>query len=344
MKTLCGGFSVKRLTALAVLVVLLASAAAHAADGPTKIRLATLAPKDSSFHKSLLMMGEKWRTTSGGAVTLNIYTDGSQGGEADMVRRMRVGQLQAALLTGPGLSQIDDSITGLQLMPMMFRSLDELDYVREHLRPMLERRFAEKGFVILFLGDAGWVRFFSKQPAIVPADFKRMKMFVWSGDTRSAELMKEVGINAVPLEQAEVFLGLQNGMIDSVPTIPIYALTGQFFNPAPHMVELNWVPLTGAAVVTKKAWDTIPASQRATLLKAAAEAGEAIKQRSRTESVESVDAMKKRGLKVQTLTPEQVIEWEKFAEVVYPKIRGKGVSVEQFDEVQRLIKEYRAKK
>ncbi len=329
---------------LGALAVLILTGTLAAADGPTKVRLATLAPKDSSFHKSLQTMGEKWRTTSGGAVTLTIYTDGSQGGEADMVRRMRIGQLQAALLSGPGLSQIDESITGLQLMPMIFRSFEELDYVREHLRPMLEKRFAEKEFVILFIGDAGWVRFFSKQPATVPADFKRMKMFVWSGDTPSAEIMKEIGINAVPLEQADVFLGLQNGLIESVPTIPIYALTGQFFNPAPHMVEVNWVPLTGAAVITKKAWDNIAPDQRAALLKAAAEAGAAIKQRSRAESEEAVEAMKKRGLKVKTLTPEQVVEWEKFAEVVYGKIRGKAVRADMFDEVQRLLKEYRAKK
>ncbi len=344
MKTFLDRFLGWRLRVPVVLGVLLAATAAGAADGNTRIRLATLAPKDSSFHKSLMTMGEKWRTASGGALALTIYTDGSQGGEADMVRRMRAGQLQAALLSGPGLSQIDDSITGLQLMPMMFRSLDELDYVRDRLRPMLERRFAEKGFVILFLGDAGWVRFFSKKPAAVPADFKRMKMFIWSGDTHSADIMKEVGINAVPLEQADVFLGLQNGLIESVPTIPIYALTGQFFNPAPYMVEVNWVPLTGAAVISKKAWDALPASQHAALLKAAAEAGEAIKQRSRAESVESVEAMKKRGLKVQTLTPAQVSEWEKFAEVVYHKIRGKAVRADMFDEVQRLLQEFRSKK
>jgi TRAP-type C4-dicarboxylate transport system substrate-binding protein len=312
------------------------------AEDSIKIRLATLAPKDSSFHKTLLAMGEKWRNSTGGAVKLTIYTDGSQGGEADMVRRIRVGQLQAALLTAPGLSQIEESITALQLMPMMIRNFDELDYVRDQLLPMLEKRFAEKGFVILFLGDAGWVRFFSKHPAVRPDDFKKMKMFVWSGDTHSTEIMKNVGINAVPLEQTEILTGLQTGLIDSVPTIPVYALAGQFFNPAPYMLEVNWVPLTGAAVITKKAWDTIPESQRAAMKKAAVEAGEAIKKRSRAESDEAVEAMKKHGLKVQTLTPEQVTEWEKFGEVVYPRIRGDIVRADLFDEVQRMLKEYRA--
>lgn len=330
------------LSLFALCVGLLAPASASGAEAKVRIRLATLAPKDTSFHKSLQMMGEKWRQTSGDTVNLTIYTDGTMGGEGAMVSRMRVGQIQAAMLTVAGLLQIDDSVTGLQLMPMMFRSLDEFDYVREKLRPKLEKRFLDKGFVVLFWGDAGWVRFFSKHPAVHPDDFKKMKMFVSAGDTRSVEVMKAVGINPVPLEQTDVLTGLQTGLIDAVPSVPFYALAGQFYGPTPYMLEVNWVPLVGATVVTKKTWESISPSLRDALLKAAAEAGEQIKQRSRAESLESVEAMQKRGLKVQVLSPDIQTEWNKFADVVYPQIRGKVVPSEMFDEVQRLVSEYRA--
>ncbi len=314
----------------------------NAADAAARIRLATLAPKDTSFHKSLLMMGEKWRQSSGGSVNLTIYTDGTMGGEADMVRRMRVGQLQAAMLTVAGLLQIDESVAALQLMPMMFRSREEFDAVREKLRPALEKRFLDKGFVVLFWGDAGWVHFFSKQPAVRPDDFKKMKMFVWSGDTRSVEIMKAVGLSPVPLEQTDILTGLQTGLIDVVPSVPFYALAGQFYGPAPHMLDVNWVPLVGATVVAKKTWDSVPPGKREALLKAAAEAGDAINQRSRAEDLESVEAMQKRGLKVHPLTPELQTEWYQFAEGVYPQIRGRVVPADMFDEVQRLVKKYRS--
>ncbi len=109
---------------------------------PIRIRLATLAPKGSSFHHALLAMGERWRQAPGGGVTLTIYTDGTMGGKADMVRRMRVGQLHAAMLTVVGLSEIDRSVTALQNLPLMFRSLDEVSYVREKLAPLLDRTTA----------------------------------------------------------------------------------------------------------------------------------------------------------------------------------------------------------
>src|SRR5512142_82151 len=79
-------------------------AVAHAADKPARVRLATLAPRGTSLHKTLVVMGEKWRSAPCGGVELTIYPDGTMGGEADMVSKMRIGQLQAAMLSVTGLS------------------------------------------------------------------------------------------------------------------------------------------------------------------------------------------------------------------------------------------------
>jgi TRAP-type C4-dicarboxylate transport system substrate-binding protein len=316
--------------------------AARAAEPAFRVKLATLVPKGTSYHQILLEMAEKWRQAPGGGVGLTLYTDGTMGGEADMVRRMRVGQIQAGLLTVGGLSEIDPSVRALQNMPMMFRSLDEVDYVRAKLRPELEKRLEEKGFVMLFWGDAGWIRYFSRRAAVTPEDFKKLKVFVSSGDNEQIDIMKALGYRAVPLEYTDVLTSLQTGLIDAVPSTPFYALAGQFYGPAPHMLELNWAPLVGGAVISKKTWDSFPAATRETLLKAAAEAGEQIKLRGRKENEEAVEAMKKRGLTVHPATPEVEAEWRKLSETVYPMIRGRIVPAEMFDKVVRLLDEYRA--
>ena len=312
------------------------------ADETVKIRLGTLAPRGTSWHRSLLDMGEKWRAAQGAGAAFIVYTDGSQGGEADMVRRMRVGQLNAALLSVVGLTEIDDSVAVLQKMPMVFRSWDELDYLREKLRPTLEKRFLDKGFVVLFWGDAGWVRFFSREPALRPADYRRMKVFAWAGDNPQVEIMKTLGYQPVVLEISDILPGLQTGMINMVPSTPFYALIGQFYNHAPYMLDMNWVPIVGAVVITRKAWDAMAPSGQKALRQAGDAAGVELRALSRRENEESVEAMKKRGLKVQPVTPELEAEWRKVAEHAYPMIRGNMVPAELFDEVQRLLKEYRA--
>ena len=317
------------------------STARAAAIKPHKIRMATLAPKGSSFHQSLQMMGQKWRQAPGGGAALTIYTDGTMGGESDVIRRMRIGQLQAAMLTVVGLSEIDESINVLEYMPMMFNSLEEMEHVLERLRPTLEKKMLDRGFVTLFWGDAGWIRFFTSEPVKYPEDLKKMKVFVWAGDNQQFDLMKAAGYHPVPLETSDILTGLQTGMIDAVPSTPFYALAGQFYRQAGHMLEVNWAPLLGATVVTKKAWDKFNAEDREFILESAAEAGREIRAQSRRESAESVEAMVKRGLVVQEVGPEIEARWRAAAEEIYPKIRGSMVPEEIFDEVQRIIKEYR---
>jgi TRAP-type C4-dicarboxylate transport system substrate-binding protein len=286
-------------------------------------------------------MGEAWRKAPGTKVALTVYTDGTMGGEAETVRRMRIDQLQAALLSVAGLAEIDRSVTALQYMPMVFRSLEEVDFVRERLRPMLDKRLEEKGFVALFWGDAGWVRIFSTKPVRSPGDLKKLKVFALASDIGQIDLMKLAGFQPVADEYTNTLTDLQTGLIEAVPTIPFYALAGQFCLPAPHMLEINYVPLTGALIVTKKAWDALPQVTREALRQAAEQAGTKIREQSRKEMDESVSAMQKRGLKVSQMTPDVEAQWRALFESVYPKIRGNLVPADMFDEVQRLLREYR---
>src|SRR5260370_19940491 len=83
-----------------------------------EIRLATLLPQGSSQYQALEEMGQEWRTASSGKITLTIYAGGTMGSEEEMVRRMRVGQIQAATLSVGGLSEIDPAVGALQKIPM----------------------------------------------------------------------------------------------------------------------------------------------------------------------------------------------------------------------------------
>ena len=308
-----------------------------------QLRIGTLVPKNSLYHRQLLEMGEAWRKAQGGGKYL-VFPDGSQGGEADMVRRMRIGQLQGGLLSVVGLREIEPSIAALQNMPLMFRSWEEVDYVREKMRPAMEQRFLEKGFVVLAWGDAGCVRFFSKKPAFKPDDFKGMKFFAWGSESEQQEIMKSLGYTPVPLETGDILPAIQTGMIDAVPSTPYFALATQIYGTAQNMLDLNWAPIVGALVVTKKAWDEMsPAGQQA-LRDAGARAGTQIRTKARQEVDEAVDAMKKRGLTVNTPTPEQMKSWNALADNLYPRIRGKLVPAATFDEVTAHLKAYRSGK
>ncbi|OGB71003.1 MAG: C4-dicarboxylate ABC transporter substrate-binding protein [Burkholderiales bacterium RIFOXYC12_FULL_65_23] len=308
------------------------------------LRIGTLVPKNSLYHRQLLEIGESWRAAQGGNGKYLVYPDGSQGGEAEMARRMRIGQLQGALLSVVGLREIEPSIAALQIMPLLFRNWEEVDYVREKMRPAMEKKFLDKGFIVLTWGDAGWVRFFSKEAALRPDDYKKMKFFAWGSEPDQQGIMKSLGYTPVPLETTDILPAIQTGMINVVPATPYFALATQIYTSAPHMLEINWAPIVGALVVTRKAWDEMSPATQDALRSASEKAGIQLRAKARQEVEEAVDAMKKRGLVVHRPNAEQMKEWTALAEQLYPRIRGTMVPAETFDEVMAHLKTYRAGK
>jgi TRAP-type C4-dicarboxylate transport system substrate-binding protein len=330
--------------ASAALLGLLVLSASGLQAAEKSLRIGSLVPKNSLYHRQLLDVADSWRTAQGGGAKYLVYPDGSQGGEAEMARRMRIGQLQGALLSVVGLREIEPSIAALQSMPLLFRSWEEVDYVREKMRPAMEKKFLDKGFVVLAWGDAGWVRFFSKEAAVRPDDYKRMKFFAWGSEPDQQAIMKSLGYTPVPLETTDILPAIQTGMINVVPSTPYFALATQIYNTAPHMLEINWAPIVGALVVTRKAWDDMSPAVQQAVRDASDKAGAQIRTKAREEVQEAVDAMKKRGLTVHKPNTEQMKEWNDLAEKLYPRIRGTMVPAETFDEVMAHIKTFRAGK
>ena len=115
---------------LTILMVVMMSLVTSTADArPKKLRLRTVAPDGTTFVKILRQLAQDVQKQSNEDLKFTIYPGGMKGAERQMVQQMRIGSLDAALLTASGLAEIDQSVTALQNMPLMFRTLDEVDLV-----------------------------------------------------------------------------------------------------------------------------------------------------------------------------------------------------------------------
>lgn len=327
---------------LGVLALAASLGAAPSAEAKVQIKIGTLAPEGSVWHKRLVQMGARWKQATNGEVELKIYPGGVAGSEDDMVRKMRIGQLHAAMITGVGLGSVHRSTVGLQV-PMMIQSWEELDYIRQRIGPQIAKEMEANGFVVLNWGDAGWVHFFTSKPAKTPEDFKKLKLAVY-GDPQAEKAWRKANFQPVPLSTTDVMSSLQTGMVDSVQTTSLFALTAQWFNAAKNMLKINWAPLNGATVISKKQWDKIDPKHQAAILKIAEEEGAGLRAEVRALSDNATQEMVKRGLVVVEPDPALVEAWKKTAELAYPEIRGAVVPEKYFDEIQKLSNEYRAKK
>lgn len=317
------------LLATAVASVLLAVAPGAPARAATAIKLATLVPDGSVWDLALKEMGAEWQRVTNGDVTLRIYPGGVAGDDSDIVRKIRIGQLQAGALTVAGLAEIDPAFNALAI-PLFFDSYDELFFVIDRLEPMLSAKLEAQGFQLLNWGHGGWAHFFSKEPITSVEDLQRMKIFTWAGDQRMVEWWKSRGFQPVPLAMTDIPTGLQTGMIDALPTTPLAALSLQWFRQTPYMHSLGLAPVVGAVVVSTRAWEKLPADQRAAMLEAARAAGKKLQEEVPVQDERAIEEMKSRGL---TVTGGEEAVWRSEGQTFADSMRGKMVSPEVFDQV-----------
>jgi TRAP-type C4-dicarboxylate transport system substrate-binding protein len=318
--------SVAYAIALGAAVAMLRSA--PAAQGGAAIRLATLVPEKSIWDTYLKQMGEDWKQGTSGRVSLTIYNGGAQGDDSNVLRKIKLGALQAASLSPVGLSAIDWSFTVVNI-PFFFDSYDELNAVLDKLTPTLKQRMDSKGFVLLNWGYVGWLQIFSKRPVQTVNDLKGVTLYTSAGDDKMTQLYKANGYQPRAMAMTDVLTGLTTGMIEALPVSPSVALQFQWFRQTPYMLEIGLAPLVGGTIIDKRVWNKLSEPDRAKMLEAAV----AVEQKLRTE-VPKQDALalatmtKLGNLKV---TPATGSDWGQQVEILAKGIRGQMVPADIYD-------------
>ena len=289
------------LPVLAVLGLLLLAAVPSRAQRPTTIKLATLVPERSVWGVLLRDLTEEWKTITDGRVVARIYPGGVAGDDPDIVRKMRIGQLQAATITVTGLSEIDDAFNVFSI-PLFYESYEEYFYVLDSLEPVLRERLEAKGFIFLHWGHGGWVHLFASKPVNTIDDLKQMKLFVWAGSDRLVAWWKDNGFRPVPLALTDALPAMQTGMIEAVPSTPLAALSLQWYRQTPYMLDLGVAPLVGATVMTKRGWSKISPEDQEKILAASQRAAETFEVEIPAQDTAAITEMKKRGLTVNAPT------------------------------------------
>jgi TRAP-type C4-dicarboxylate transport system substrate-binding protein len=323
-----------------LVVAALAALIASTTQAQVTIKLGTLAPAGSTWHEILKELAQRWEQASGGQVKLRVYAGGTQGSEGDMVRKMGIGQLQAASISNVGMHDILPEPQMFSL-PMFFNDEADVECTFGKMRGRVEAAFDAKDYVVLQWSRIGAMSMFCDKPFRTPAemDAANAKVFAWEGDPKSVEAWRAAGFRPVVLSSTDVVPSLQTGMINCITNVPLYILTTRLFEKADNMVDLPWGYIYGATIVRKDAWEKIAPDLRARLKAIAVELGVKVDAEVRRLNVDAVTAMKKQGLQVVSVDARP---WREMMERSWPVVRGGVVPAAWFDEVKAARDQCRA--
>jgi len=324
----------KRTISLAIVAVAATTVLLSAAQAPVTIKLATLAPANTTWHKALLDMGAAWTANTGGRVKLTVYAGGSQGEESSTLKRSGPGidTLQAGLYTAGGLAQLDEAFNAF-VMPFFYESDEEQMAVQNKLAPVIEQRLQAKGYRLLNWGTGGWVQMFSKKPLKTLEDVKGAKLFTSKGDDRMVQFYASNGFHPVALLPSDIpaQLKLSTGLIDTAPFPPYAALSFQIFRDAKYMLDVHAAPFVGATIISNDSWKKISADDQVKVM-AAAKAMEArIRAEGPKQDADSLAAMQARGLTVIKPDAKASADFRAAAGKLNASMRGQMVPADIYD-------------
>ncbi len=213
--------------------VLMASASQGYAD---ILKIATLPPDGSPWMKEIRRNAAIIEQRTAGRVKFRFYPGGVMGDDTSVLRKIRIGQLQGGGIASGALAEIypDSQLYGL---PMLFRSYEEVDYVRSRMDGMLLKGLKQRGLVAFGIAESGFAYLMSKRPIGRVEDLEGLKVWVPQGDPISRTFFETAGRSPIPLPLSDVLTGLQTGLIETIGTPPIGAIALQWHTAVKYITE-----------------------------------------------------------------------------------------------------------
>lgn len=306
------------------------------------IKFASLAPEGTTWMNVLKEFDVAVRKESGGKLGFKIYAGGVQGEDKDVIRKMRLGQLHSAGLTGVGLGDITSKVRILD-SPFLFENYDEVDHVYSTFADEFDKAFRDNGYVLLGWAEVGWVYVLTNTPVRTLADMNGVKMWMWEGDKIAEATFKALGISPIPLSVVDVLTSLQTGLINGAYTSPLAALALQWHTRVKYVMDLPLADASGAVVISKKKFDQLPADMQEILLRNGKKYMRELTLKSRKENADAIATLKKTGKQFIEVTSQKTIdEYKAAGKKARQQLVGSLYDQDFLNRIEKSLTDFRA--
>ncbi len=315
--------------------------ATSTAQAATTLKIATLAPDGTTWMKEMRAGADEIEKKTEGRVKFKFYPGGIMGNDASVLRKMRIGQLQGAAITGNSLSEIYPDAQ-LYSLPLLFRSYAEVDYVRGKMDPVLRKGLEEADLVPIGFTEGGFAYLFSQRSVTSQDDLKQCKVWIPENDLVNSTAFETAGVSPVPLPFADVYTGLQTGLLDSAVTLPTAAIAFQWHTKLKTFTDIPLSYIIGVLAVNKKSYEKLSEADQAIVRTVMADAFARLNKLNRQDNENARKALKQQGIEFNSLSLEERERWQKFADESIIKLKDRGVySPNLLDDLRRHLIHFR---
>jgi len=220
------------------------------------LKIATASPDGTIWMEKMHRAADEIKRRTSGRVSFRFYPGGIMGNDASVIRKINVNQLQGGIIPGGGLKDIypDSQVYSL---PLIFRSYDEVDYVRSRMDDMIIKGLEKNGFISFGLSEGGFAYLMADKPVARVDDLKGQKIWVPEGDYISRSAFQTIGVSTISLPLTDVLTALQTGLINTVAASPMGAIALQWHARVKYVTDEPLAYLYGTMIVQAKAFASL---------------------------------------------------------------------------------------
>ena len=307
-------------------------------------KIATLSPEGSVWMKTMRAGAKELAKKTNNRVKIKYYPGGVMGDDMAVMRKIRIRQLQGGAVT---LGTVSNYFSDSQVysLPMLFRSLDEVTYLRSNLDPYILQGLEKNGFVSFGIAEGGFAYIMSLNPIKSIPDLRLSKAWVPSSDEFALEAVKAYDVQPIPLPIGDVLTGLQTGLIDTVAAPPIATLALHWHTQVRYLTDMPLLYSSGLLIIDKKAFDKLSKQDQQIMREVMGQVFSDIDQQNRKDNKSAFAAIQSQGVEMVKPDQEQIEEWRGFAEAARLRLIKSGkISNEIVQTVDRHLNDFRANK
>lgn len=293
---------------------------------PVPIKIATLAPEGTAWAELAYKIKRDIESATSGRVSMTLYLGGVMGNDKDVVRKVRLGQLQGGGFSAEGTFLVCPE-TGVMQLPFLLDTYEKVDKARQIIRQDLEAAARKNGFELLCFIEQGYDALYSKDfPIKSLEDLKKVKTYAWSGPIEEG-MLKALGVQPFAIGAAESVAALRSGIVNTAPAPAQWVLGTQEYTFLKYINLPNWHYMPAVIVVSKKTMDKLNEKDRETLRRIARNYEPLFVQEAREAERKCYEAFQEYGMQMVKLNQEEEAPfrqrtrpvWDQFAEKYYSR-------------------------
>lgn len=264
----------KKLATLILALVFVCCAALATADmGPTlNFKLAENQPEGNPITEGMHKFADLVKEYTEGTVTIDVYSNAALTDEASSVDQLQLGSLDFSRVNTNSLAPTVDEF-GVFAMPYLFTSTEQKYKALDgEAGDAVMAKLEDYGMVGLYFWEAGARCFYTtSKPIRTVEDLKGMKIRVQQTEV-AISMVRALGAEATPMDYAEVFQGLQTGIVDGAENDFVsYYTSGHYEVAKYYSLDQHMAP-PAVLLMSKASWDKMSEAQQEAVRKAAYEA------------------------------------------------------------------------